>query len=117
MELTLDDIVSVVNKAVQIGYMQAVKAYEPTSDYIKKTELNAYLRLHTINKKNFDALVDNGYIVPRHKGKAQNSAIVYSKKEIQQALLSLKLGEISVNHLILKKNVNHLATDSTTTIG
>ena len=103
MELTLDDIISVVKNAVQAGYMQAVKAYEPTSDLIKQTQINAYLKLNNINKKKFNALVEGGYILPRHKGKAQNSAIVYSKKEIQQALLSLKLGEISVNRLILKR--------------
>ncbi len=71
---------------VQIGYMGAVKAYEPAQDMIRQTEVEKWLKMTYADKDLFRKLVKNGTIKPRRQGTAKNSPLYYSKEEIKRVL-------------------------------
>lgn len=81
--------------AVQIGFMQAVKAYEPTSDTIRATEVKQWLKHMLIPWAKFSKLERAGLIKPFRKGNASNSPLYYSKTEIKQALTTAKLSALT----------------------
>lgn len=91
------EIFSFAVDAYRVGYMEAVKAYEPTQDYIRTKDVKKWLRMMCIDTKRFSSLVESGYIKP-HKGETKNSPITYSKAEIMAAL-----SMISINNLINKE--------------
>lgn len=93
MEITLTDIRRIVAQAVGAGIMEAVKRYEPLQDFVKEKDLPTWCVMNGIDRKKIHALVTRGDIKRHHLGKSPNSAIVYSKAEIQQMLLTLQIGE------------------------
>lgn len=93
MLIPFDEIRCLFYECVKIGFMEAVRAYEPTQDKIRVADVDKWLKIMLIDKKKFKQLVKNGVIRP-HKGKAINSPHYYSKKEIQQAITAAKLSSI-----------------------
>ena len=93
MEITLTDIRRIVAQAVGVGVMEAAKRYEPLQDWIKEKDLSAWCVMNGIDGKKIRALITRGDISRHRLGKSQNAAIVYSKAEIQQILLTLQIGE------------------------
>ena len=81
--------------AVQIGFMQAVKSYEPTADAIRATEVRQWLKHMFISWSQFSKLENAGLIKPFRKGKATNSPLYYSKSEIKQALTTAKIAALT----------------------
>lgn len=79
----------------QIGFMEAIKAYEPTQDLIRAREVSSWLKIMRIDKKKFEALVKSGRIRPRTIGSAKNSPTYYSKKEIKSAITAAKIFSLS----------------------
>ncbi|MDT3388106.1 MAG: hypothetical protein LIR46_10165 [Bacteroidota bacterium] len=98
MNMTTAEIFALVADAVQVGYMEAIKAYEPSSDIVRQSEVSKYLKLCLYDKRKFKSLVDGGYIKPVRMGKAKNSPLGYSKKEIKQAFLSQKIGAMTTTN-------------------
>ena len=89
------EIKSLMADAVQIGYMQAVKSYEPASDAIRATELKQWLKHMLISWAQFTKLEKAGLIKAFRKGKSTNSPLYYSKSEIKQALTTAKLAALA----------------------
>jgi hypothetical protein len=89
------EIKSLMADAVQIGYMQAVKSYEPASDAIRSTEVKQWLKHMLVSWAQFVKLERAGLIKPYRKGKAANSPLFYSKSEIKQALTTAKLAALT----------------------
>ena len=81
--------------AVQIGYMQAVKSYEPAADDIRSTEVRQWLKHMLVSWAQFLKLEKTGLIKPYRKGKAANSPLYYSKSEIKKALTTAKLAALT----------------------
>ena len=79
---------------VQIGYMGAVKAYEPAQDLIRQTEAEKWLKMTYADKGLFKKLVKNGTIKPWRHGTAKNSPLYYSKEEIKRVLSAVKVLKI-----------------------
>lgn len=86
MNIELQELNAMIADFVQVGYMQAVKAYEPSQDLIRLTEVKKWLKMMKIELKKFNALVSKGIIKPVRKGESRNSPLYYSKKEIKQAI-------------------------------
>lgn len=76
---------------VQIGYMGAVKAYEPAQDMIRQTDVENWLKMTYADKDLFRKLVKSGAIKPKRHGSAKNSPLYYSKEEIKRALSAVKV--------------------------
>lgn len=85
--MTFSDVSDLVADAVAMGYMTAVRAYEPVMDELRQSEVNAWLKFNGIELKKFKNLVDRGLIKARRKGESKNSPLYYSKTEIHKALL------------------------------
>ena len=91
MKVTMEfnELNNLLSRYVQVGFMEAVRMYEPAQDMIRLTEVKAWLKMALVDYKTFKALVDKGAIRARKAGDAKNSPLYYSKKEIQQALASV----------------------------
>lgn len=96
--MTLEDIKDIVAQSFEIGYLNALQAIEPSCDELRQAEVKKWLKTQNIRLTRFDALVSEGMVRGRRKGKAVNSPIYYSKKEIKQALLVCKVEELTNNN-------------------
>lgn len=79
-----------IQKFVQVGFMEAVRAYEPAQDNLRLKDVKSWLKIVKIDFKVFKSLVDNGTIKAM-RGPADNSPMYYSKKEIKEAVATLGL--------------------------
>lgn len=84
--MDIQELNSVIADFVQVGYMQAVKAYEPPQDLVRASEIKLWLKMMRIDIKRFNRLVSEGVIRARRKGVGRNSPLYYSKAEVKQAL-------------------------------
>lgn len=87
MNLEIHEINSMIVDCVQIGYMEAVRAYEPANDLIREKELKRWLKIACIPLERFQALERTELVKPFRKGVGKNSPLYYSKKEIKQAFV------------------------------
>jgi len=79
-----------IQKFVQVGFMEAVRAYEPAQDNLRLKDVKSWLKIVKIDFKVFKSLVDNGTIKAM-RGPADNSPMYYSKKEIKEAVATFGL--------------------------
>lgn len=80
-----------IQKFVQVGFMEAVRAYEPSQDRLRQKDVKKWLKMMLIDYRTFKVLVDKGTIKAKRYGTAINSPLYYSKKEIKQAMATLGL--------------------------
>ena len=92
--MKINELIGVMADSYQIGYMQAVKAYEPSQDAIRATEVKKWLRMMCIDEKTFKILKEKGFIEAVRKGKAINSPLYYSKAQIKAALAGINLARL-----------------------
>lgn len=86
MNIDLNELNAVIADFVQVGFMEAVRAYEPAQDLVRASEVEDWLRMMKIDEKKFKSLCRRGIIQTVRKGTGRNSPLYYSKKEIKQAL-------------------------------
>ncbi len=91
MNLTIEQLGGIIADYAQVGYMEAVRAYEPAQDVLKASEVRLWLKMMHIEYKRFTVLVDKGLIKRRRLGTAKNSPVAYSKREIKQAMAAARL--------------------------
>lgn len=84
--MDIGDIQSIMIDSYQVGYMEAVKSYEPAQDLIRLKEVKKWLKMMKIDLKRFNILVGKELIKPIRKGESRNSPLYYSKAEIKQAI-------------------------------
>lgn len=84
--MDIGDIQSIMIDSYQVGYMEAVKAYEPAQDLIRLRDVKKWLKMMQIDLKRFNILVSKELIKPIRKRESKNSPLYYSKAEIKQAL-------------------------------
>lgn len=103
MNVSIEDIQSIMIDSYQVGYMEAVKAYEPAQDLIRLREVKKWLKMMKIDLKRFNTLVGKELIKPIRKGESRNSPFYYSKAEIKQALSLANVSGIIVRNAIQNK--------------
>mgnify|MGYP001436691160 CR=1 FL=1 len=100
MNIDIQELNAVIADFVQVGYMEAIKAYEPAQDLIRLSDVKKWLKMMKIDLKKFNVLVHKEIIKPVRKGEARNSPLYYSKKEIKQAL-----SVSNINSIIIKDSL------------
>lgn len=105
MKIALEDLNGLIADFVQIGFMTAVKNYEPPQDMIKTTEIKKWLKFNLIEYKYFKALVSRGLVKRKRNGTKRNSPLYYSKKEIKQALAVAKIDNLIIQDEIKSKKL------------
>lgn len=103
MNVSIEDIQSIMIDSYQVGYMEAIKAYEPAQDLIRLREVKKWLKMMRIDLKRFNVLVNKELIKPIRKGESRNSPLYYSKAEIKQALSLANVSGIIVRNAIQNK--------------
>lgn len=83
--MDMQEVNRMVADFVQVGFMQAVKMYEPPQDMVRLSEVKRWLRMACLDYRTFRRLVKSGAIEPFRKGKGKNSPLYYSKADIKQA--------------------------------
>lgn len=89
--MSINTLLDLMSQYEQIGIMQAVKAYEPTEDLVRETQIKAWLTLNGIDLKTFKLLVKLGVLKAERNGTAKNSPLCYSKKAIKTAMAAWKV--------------------------
>lgn len=84
--MRLIDAQSLLIMVWEVGYMEAMRAFEPARDEIRKAELKEWLELVRIDKRDFRKMEKAGLIKGRKLGYGKNSPFIYSKTEIKKAL-------------------------------
>lgn len=100
MYIDIHELNRIIADFVQVGYMQAVKAYDPPQDKVRKSEVKKWLRIANLDQRKFDRLVKAEIIKPFRVGTGRNSPFFYSKKEIKQAFSMAAIGETINNSRI-----------------
>lgn len=86
MEIDFNDFRRTIQDFIQVGYMQAIKTYEPTHDRVRQSEIKQWLKLNLIDGKTFNKMVKAGIIKPFRIGRSLNSPLYFSKEEIKKAI-------------------------------
>lgn len=94
MRIKIEQIQSIITDAVQIGYMEAIKAYEPYTDELKEKEAQRWCKATFGTWANIKSLMRAGLIKGHRRGDFKNCAIYYSKADIKKALLAQRLSQI-----------------------
>lgn len=92
MTIDLNELNAVIADFVQVGFMEAVKAYEPSQDQVRASEVKDWLRMMRMDIKQFNILCQKGIIQAARKGEGRNSPLYYSKKEVKQAMSMARIG-------------------------
>ena len=100
MYIDIHELNRIIADFVQVGYMQAVKVYDPPQDKVRKSEVKKWLRIANLDQRKFDRLVKAEIIKPFRVGTGRNSPFFYSKKEIKQAFSMVAIGETINNSRI-----------------
>lgn len=91
--MTIDQITAFIADSVQIGYMAAVKAYEPTADELRVSELKKWCQATFTDYKKLQKLIKAGVVTPHRKGDAVNSPLLFSKADIKRAIITNRLSQ------------------------
>ena len=96
--MEIQELNRMVADFVQVGWMQAVKMYEPPQDCVKLSEVKKWLRMACLDYKTFQRLVKSEVIKPFRQGKGKNSPLYYSKADIKQAFATVGMAGIIANN-------------------
>lgn len=84
--MEIRDVRGLMADVFAAGYMEAVKAYEPTADVMRKEEVKRWLAHMGQQPEVLKRLEKAGLVKPVKKGAGINSPFLYSKAEIKKAL-------------------------------
>lgn len=90
VRMTFDELSRLLTDYVQVGYAEAVRAYEPSRDLVRRAELLSWLKFIHADIDEFRRLEKRGDIRARRRGKADNSPLYYSVSEVKRAMALLR---------------------------
>ena len=100
MEISVQELNRIIADFVQVGFMEAVKAYEPSQDLVRKSEVRKWLKMMLISDVDFKRILASDLVKPIRMGDGRNSPLYYSKKDIKQALALIKVNNVIVNNIV-----------------
>lgn len=103
MRISIEQIQTLISDAVQTGYMEAVKAYEPTADELKEKDVNKWCKATFGNMARIKRLIRAGIIKGYRKGDYANCALYYSKSAIKKALMAQRLSQFIADDELREK--------------
>lgn len=92
--MRVEEIMPILEGAFQVGFMEAIKSYEPTHDMVRNSDVKKWLKMMRIDMRKFEALVKNGCVKPFRLGTGRNSPLYYSKEEIRKAVVASDMAAI-----------------------
>ena len=108
--MDIQELNTVIADFVQVGYMQAVKAYEPPQDFVRVSEVKQWLKMMRIDIKRFNRLVSEGVIRVTRKGTGRNSPLYYSTNTMNKIEI---IPWVKFNDPGVKQEIEKLAEKST----
>lgn len=96
----MQELNRIIADFVQVGFMEAVKAYEPSQDLVRKSEVRKWLKMMLISDVDFKRILASDLVKPIRMGDGRNSPLYYSKKDIKQALALIKVNNVIVNNIV-----------------
>ena len=94
MNITLQDLMEIVSKAVDAGVQSYIKSTEPSQDRIKQSDAKHYIAKLGFQPVMLSKWADAHLLTPVKVGEAQNSAVWYSLAEIKSVIASIQLKKI-----------------------
>lgn len=91
VQMHYDELCRLLSEYVRVGYAEAVRSYEPPRDLLRRAELLSWLKFVHADVGEFRLLEKRGDIKARRQGKADNSPLYYSKREVMEKMASLRL--------------------------
>lgn len=101
--MSFEELSGILADYVQIGYMTAIRAYDPAQDEIRLADVRKWLRMMRVDEKTFHRLESAGHIRPSRRGTGRNSPLYYSKTAIVEALKAAKVSLILTASEISRK--------------
>lgn len=98
--MDIQELNSVIADFVQVGYMGAIKAYEPPQDLIRLCDVKKWLKMNKKDISKFNTLVRQEVIRPIRRGTGKNSPRFYSKEEIIRSLAMADIGRFIASGLV-----------------
>lgn len=90
-QIHCSELYAAISQFVQVGFIEGVRALDPTRDLVRKGEIGRWLKLNYADEATFRRLEKAGKIKARPSGPARNSPLVYSIKEIKEAFATLNV--------------------------
>lgn len=98
MNVRLEELYGIIRSYTQVGFMEAIRAYDPLQDKLRASEIKKWLKINHIPYKEFQGLVKRGIVVGFKQGKGKNSPLLFSKREIKEAIATAQLYKIIANN-------------------
>lgn len=108
IHIHFEELCDLMSEYTKIGFMSAIKAYEPSQDIVRKAELKRWLKMMLVDEKKINYLIKSGQIKEHRMGNGTNSPIYYSKEEIMSAMTSAKVFNITTKSA-LQQDLDFLA--------
>lgn len=91
--MNIEDLQSIMIDSYQVGYMEAIKSYEPSQDSIRLREVKKWLKMMKIDLKRFNILVQK--ILSNHfvKVKERTHLFTFQKRKLSRLFQLLMLAE------------------------
>lgn len=91
MQEDFNEMCEIMTDYMQVGFMEAMKAYEPVQDEVRLSKVKEWLRFMRFDTRKFNILVKQGAIKATRKGGGRNSPLYYSKADIKLAFANARL--------------------------
>lgn len=98
--MTTDQLGAWMADFIQLGYMTAVKAYEPTSDELRLKDVKKWCKATFTDYDKLKRLIYAGAVHSHRRGECRNSPLYFSKAEIKQAIIQSKLSQFIVDERV-----------------
>lgn len=97
MDISLYQLKEIISEMTEVGYMRAIRQYEPTEDEITQREVIRWFKILGIEPSMLTRMENEGIVKGKRKGMGKNSPKYYSKVGIKEALASLKINKYLFN--------------------
>lgn len=98
MTITLSQLKEIISEMTEVGYMRAVRHYEPHMDEVSRREVLGWFKILGLKPSCLDKMENEGLIKGKRKGAGTNSPKYYSKVKIKEALISLNINKYLFNN-------------------
>jgi len=112
--MTLEELTKNLKNAMYCARVETMRDYEIGRDLIREKDVDDYLQVRGIPKKEFRAYLSTGLVKARQLGKAVNSPLVYSRAEIAKAIMTANMRRTTAGRMVYVDPV--LDKDETETV-
>lgn len=97
MDISLFQLKELISEMTEVGYMRAVRQYEPHMDEVSRREVLGWFKILGLEPSFLEKMESEGLVKGKRKGAGKNSPVYYSKVKVKEALASLKINTFLLN--------------------